>query len=137
MSKYSIHQEFLKEVKIALQIEFPDMRIFDQHVGMFNTMQGRPIMIGKKGMADMFGLLKTPYGLMYIQIEIKTGSAVQNKDQKIWQKFIESMNGVYIVVTDNKPIKAQIEVIYEWTIRIIESAHRARISSNTSKGNIQ
>lgn len=56
-------------------------------------------------MADLWGLIPTPNGLIHIEIEVKTGSARQSKDQKNWEKFINGMGGIYIVARD--PIETE------------------------------
>ena len=99
---YKLHQNLIKRFKLLACKEIPSIRFFDQHVGMFYRKNGAPIRIGTKGMADVFGLLKTDNGLMFLSFEFKTGEARLSKDQLIWKKFIEDMNGIYIVVRDAK-----------------------------------
>lgn len=96
-NKYRAHQNLLNRIKSETQKEFPEMRFFDRHVGMFYTVNQMPVKINKKGMADVYGLLPTKHGLIHIEIEVKSGQARQSKDQKKWQQFIESMGGLYIM----------------------------------------
>lgn len=100
MGSYKDHQNLIKKFKVLACKQIPDIRFFDQHVGMFYRKNGAPIRIGTKGMADVFGLLKTESGLMFLSFEFKTGKAVLSKDQVSWWKFIEDMNGIYMVVRD-------------------------------------
>jgi len=83
--------------------------LFERHVGQFFTFDNRPIKINKKGMADMYGLIKTDNGLIHIEIEIKSGKGVQTKEQKVWQKFIESMNGLYIVGREPEQVENEVK----------------------------
>lgn len=52
------------------------------------------ISFGVKGQADLSGILKTGHRL---EIEVKTDTGKQSKDQEIFQKVIESKNGCYIL----------------------------------------
>lgn len=109
MSKYSRHQEFLKEVKLKIQQEFPAVKIFDQDSGLFVTQQGNYIRIGQDGMADLRVLFPTPIGPVSIEVEIKTGNAGQNKAQITWEKFWKSIRGVYIVISNKRDISPQLQ----------------------------
>lgn len=55
----------------------------------------RMLKIGVKGWADIIGC--SPDGKFYA-FEVKTGNARQTKEQKNFQKAIESKGGIYIVV---------------------------------------
>jgi len=128
MSSYGRHNKFQKEVMIYMQLHNPKLRIWNNATGAAYDMpsvkklikaimsfkQGavkeaikdlRLIKYGKVGSADITGIL--PDGRR-IEIEIKTGKAVQSKDQKIFQKIIEERNGVYLLVSDKLPIKEQV-----------------------------
>lgn len=109
MGKYQQHQNKLKQIILHLQKAFPKIRFFERHVGMFKTLHGNPIRINKPGMADLWGLYPTDYGLIHIEIEVKTGNARQNKDQKIWEQFITGMGGIYIVAREPEETKKRLE----------------------------
>lgn len=55
-------------------------------------------------MADVWAIYPTENGMMHLEFEIKSGASRQSKNQKVWQKFIESNNGLYIVVNDDYSI---------------------------------
>lgn len=55
---------------------------------------GDLIRYGIKGSADISGILLDGRRL---EVEVKTGNAVQQGNQKAWQEMITAMNGVYIV----------------------------------------
>lgn len=114
MNRYKAHQILLKKNTLAVQQAFPSrVRIFDRHVGKFlplafikNVLAGKwrinewgkfIISINQKGMADQYLLLKTKHGLLHIEIETKSGKAVQNPDQKNWEEFINMFGGCYIL----------------------------------------
>jgi len=110
MNNYHNHQELIKRFKLLATRELPQMRIFDRTVGLFyakringGIIDYTPISINKKGMADAYALYNAgQYGLIHIEIEFKTGKAVQNEDQKIWENFINNMNGFYLLIRDEK-----------------------------------
>jgi hypothetical protein len=53
---------------------------------------------GVKGMADISGILKHSSGLgLRLEIEIKTGGARQEPDQKNFEKMVKSLGGLYTV----------------------------------------
>lgn len=53
---------------------------------------------GVKGMADISGLLRVRSGLgVRLEIEIKTGSARQEPDQKNFERMVKSLGGFYYV----------------------------------------
>lgn len=108
MGKYRQHQNRLTEIKLHLQKRFPHIRIFDRHVGMFQTINGDPIRINKPGMADLYCLIPSDFGLIHVELEVKTGSARQSKDQKNWQRFIESMGGHYFVARECDEIEKKL-----------------------------
>lgn len=102
MGSYKEHQNLIKRFKLLAAKKIPSARFFDRHVGTFYTHQRTPIKINKKGMADVYGLIKTDQGLIHIEIEAKTGNARQSYEQKRWQEFIKSMDGLYILLRDEE-----------------------------------
>lgn len=114
MGSYQEHQNLLKKFMLLATKELPNMRIFPRHVGKFliirfisdvatrkckmSDWKRYLISINKKGMADCYGLIKTKYGIIHIEMEVKTGKSVQSKFQKTWEKFIISMNGAYFII---------------------------------------
>ena len=113
---YRKHQNLIKIFKLKIQKEFPGIRLFDRHVGQFLStrfandlikgdctkydFKNYIISINKPGMADCYALLPSESGLIHLEFEFKTGNAVQSNNQKVWQKFIEDQNGIYIIVRD-------------------------------------
>ena len=103
MSYYANHQKIVQLFKLELQKLLKNkIRIFDRHVGLFFTKNNTPININQRGMADLYALLKSDYGLIHLEFEIKTGNARQSKYQKNWEKTIEDLNGLYFIIRDPK-----------------------------------
>lgn len=101
MGSYKEHQNLIKTFKLEMSQKLPKIRIFDRYCGMLYTKTGRPIKIGTKGQSDCYGMYPSKLGIILIEYEFKTGNSKQSKEQKIWQKFIESRNGIYIIVRDD------------------------------------
>ena len=87
----------MKKTVLQLQKSIPNIRLFERHVGQFFTHNNRPIQINRKGMADLYGLVAINGSMHHIEIEIKTGTGRQTKEQKTWQAFIEKFSGLYVV----------------------------------------
>lgn len=51
-----------------------------------------------KGMADAYLLLPHKGELLHVELEFKQGKDKQRPEQIQWQKTIESINGLYILV---------------------------------------
>lgn len=117
INRYRAHQNLVKEFKLKAQKKFGSkIRIKDRHVGKFLPLVfikklikgevrladwGKSVVaINSKGMADLYGFISLHNILIHIEMEIKTGQAVQTKEQKDWQKLIESMGGCYLLVRD-------------------------------------
>lgn len=116
MGSYKEHQELLAKFKILVQDEIENVRPFDRHVGKFvltrffiDLKAGRCkiwdwkrylITINRKGMADCYLLIPTKHGLIHVEVEAKSGKAIQKKEQKNWQRMIESIGGIYILLRD-------------------------------------
>lgn len=101
MSNYRTHQNLIAKFLNELQKRFPKIRVFQRHVGLFYTKNGTPIRINTPGMSDLWAVYPTQHGLLHIEYEAKSGASKQSKEQKVWQKFIESNNGLYIIVNDD------------------------------------
>lgn len=117
VNKYKAHQILVKKTKLELQKEFGGkIRLFDRHVGKFTPLAfirgvldgrlsildwGKSIVaINSKGMADVYGIISLHNILIHLEFEMKTGKAVQTKEQKDWQKMIQSKGGFYCLVRD-------------------------------------
>jgi hypothetical protein len=114
MNKYAEHQKLLQKAILFTQNHYPQARLFQRHVGLFYTKNNAPIQINHAGMADAWGWLPLPEYTLIIEVEFKTGKAVQSPDQKKWQKFCESYGVLYILCRDEedivKNIRARINI---------------------------
>ncbi len=117
MGSYAEHQDLISRFKVLCQKEIANSRCFDRHVGKFlvvrfikDLLSGNCkisdhkryyIQINRAGMADLYVLIPTKYGLIHIEVEAKTGKAKLSSHQKIWRDFIvKRMGGIYILMRD-------------------------------------
>lgn len=87
----------------------PNIRIWPRVVGVGRAI-GNPdqvIKFGMKGESDIDGII-APYGRK-LSIEVKTGSAVLNKDQEKYRAMIEKFGGLYIEARSLKEVLAKLE----------------------------
>lgn len=106
MSSYADHQHLIQQFKLLASKVIPNLRIFDRHVGLFFTKNGDPIRIGMNGQADCWAIYKCKNAklLLHIELEFKTGKAIQSKDQKNWEKFITEHNGTYLIIRNDSQV---------------------------------
>jgi len=71
-----------------------DMRIWRMNVGAAKFADGRAVQFGVPGQADLTGILP---GGRRLEIEVKSATGRQSKDQKRYQKMIERYDGLYIL----------------------------------------
>jgi hypothetical protein len=109
MSSYAEHQKLLQRASLLVQSTFPQSRFFQRHVGLFYTKNKSPISIGIKGQADAYILLHYKGNLLNVEVEFKTGSATQTKEQKNWQKTITDLGGLYILCRNEQDIITEIK----------------------------
>jgi len=96
------HQKLMDDCIKAGQPALKDARFYPRTVGSFKTFNGNYIKIGVPGQADCFMYHK---GRAY-EIEFKSGNAVQNPEQKIWQNICETLEVVYVVIHSVDEMKA-------------------------------
>jgi len=134
MSKHSNRE---KEILLYLQKKYPEIRLwrFDtgQAYAKFSlkaclqeykrtksiTQAMKKLVIityGTKGFPDLAGLYKG----VFIGIEIKVGKDRQREEQKVMEQVINKAQGIYILLTDKKPIDEQIERIEQVKIYMEE-----------------
>lgn len=63
---------------------------------------------GFPGSPDILGIL--PDG-RYLGIEIKTGNAVQNKNQKKFERKIKDNNGIYLVIRSLENLDGELAIL--------------------------
>ena len=110
MNRYKAHQNLAKLAKKKAVQHFPkQLRLFDRHVGLLYTKDGKAMMINEKGQADCWGWFSCHNILVHVEVEFKTGKAVQRPEQKMWQEYIESVGGCYILCRTENCIIEQLE----------------------------
>ena len=87
-------------------------RVWANNTGMIKT-DDRVVKFGLKGSSDIIGIYKG----IFLGIEVKTGNAKQSKFQINFQKMVEKMGGIYVLITD-KNVKQ--------VLNIVEGAYNAR-----------
>ena len=99
MNKYAQHQELLNQVLMYISTNYKNLRLWKNNTGKALSFDlKRVLSYGLKGSADITGI--TDQGIR-IEIEIKTGKAVQSDAQKNFMEMIRSKNGIYIVCREN------------------------------------
>lgn len=84
----------------------PRLRIWRQNTGVGLTMDAeRVIRFGLRGSGDISGILM---GGSRIEIEDKTKTGRQSKNQKAFQAMIERFGGLYVLARDEDDIERAI-----------------------------
>lgn len=71
----------------------PDVRLWRQNTGV-GDFNGRKVRFGIPGAADLTGILKDGRRL---EIEVKSPTGKQSKEQAAYQRMIERFGGVYVL----------------------------------------
>lgn len=77
--------------------------VWKNPVGLGKTIRGEVVKFGVRGSADIQGVVG-PYG-KFIAIEIKTGKAIQNSAQLVYEKIVNELGGSYYLVRDEKDLE--------------------------------
>ena len=112
MGSYAEHQNIVQRIGLALLVTFGmnEVMWFERHVGLFYTKRGTPIRIGIKGQADIYFVIKVNGYPCHVEVEVKSGDAIQSKEQKAFQKAILNIGGLYIVARSAEDV---INALYE------------------------
>ena len=89
------HQKLVK--KCLLRLTELGFLVWSNNTGAIKSASGRFQRYGLIGSSDILGC--SPDGI-FVAIEIKTGKAVQNKNQKKFEMAVEKRHGIYMVVRD-------------------------------------
>lgn len=95
MIRGEAHDLLVKQLVLALA-QTRLCRVWEQPTGAA-FRKGHLIHYGLVGCADISGILR---GGKRIEIEVKTGKAVQTVEQKAFQKIIGDFGGIYYVARD-------------------------------------
>lgn len=101
MSQSAAHNKLVGEILLDCGAD-PRWRIWRNNTGAGLSIDGkRHVRFGLEGSADIIGL-KTIDGEyffgVFVAMEVKTGKAVQSKEQKAFQQMIVKFGGEYAVV---------------------------------------
>ncbi len=106
MNRSAAHTALCNALLLALGSR-PDLgKFWKQATGSIETPSGAYIRYGLVGSADMSGILCTG---QRCELECKTGSAVQSKEQKNFEAMITEYHGVYILCRDIQVVLTTLE----------------------------
>lgn len=90
------HSILVNQILLAVgQMEF--VRVWKNSTGVAE-IDGRMVAYGLPGSADITGILTNARNLgLRLEIEVKTGNAVQSKKQKAFEKMILDRGGLYLL----------------------------------------
>jgi hypothetical protein len=94
------HEELVKEILLTIS-KTQLARAWENKTGAAYRRK-QLIYYGLKGSADILGILADG---RFLAIECKTGKARQTKEQRNFQRMIETFNGVYIIARSVVDIK--------------------------------
>ena len=86
----------------------PRLRLWRANAGVGFYRKGTAVRFGVPGQADLTGIL--PNG-QRLEVEVKTVTGRQSKDQHNYQRMIEAFGGVYILARSVEDVAAVIEPI--------------------------
>jgi hypothetical protein len=86
----------------------PDLRIWRANVLVARTGTGRVVRAGVKGQADISGI-RLPTG-QRVEIEVKSRTGRQTKQQRAWQRMIERFGGLYILAASLDDVRRALPV---------------------------
>lgn len=90
---------FRSELLMALSKRFHPHGLFSRRVvSLLFAQDGHPVMVGKKGQADIEGMVMLP-GMAYaVAVEIETKATTrQSPEQKAWQDSVQRAGGIYLM----------------------------------------
>lgn len=98
----SEHQQLMIRTQLLGQQKIEGFRLFPRVVGTYRHLKGDGVIkIGIPGQADAQAWLPIKIGNLtiplVIEIEFKIGADRQRKEQVVWETFISSLGGLYIV----------------------------------------
>jgi hypothetical protein len=105
MGSIEEHQKILVEILTEFGTR-TDMKIWVNNTGTAYR-RGRLLKFGLKGSGDILGILE---GGTFLSIEVKSGEARQSKQQKIFQKVVSNLGGLYIVASSIHDVKKALDL---------------------------
>jgi len=88
----------------------PWLRIYHRTVGVFRAIDSprRIVKVGEPGQADLWAFVNG----LHIEIEVKSPTGRQSKDQKNWQATVEKHGCVYILARSVQDVWDALEERY-------------------------
>ena len=100
-----------------------DLRLFNAPRGTFLTFSGNPIKIGVDGQCDIRGFWRVGGLGIALEIEVKTGSGILNKDQKLWRAMCLDFNVVHLEARSLEQVKEDMDKKYLEIMSKIKKGH--------------
>lgn len=88
------HSNLVNAIRIALGLRH-DVLTWKVQSGGYNPIGSKQVVKTGKGKADIAACV---FPGLHLELEVKTGEAVQNEDQKNWEAAIVRRGGFYFVV---------------------------------------
>ena len=98
-------KDIQSETMIRLQEAYPTALILRQNTGAAKNHAGHFVRFGVPGQAD----LKTIIHGLAVEIEVKSETGRQRKDQKNYQQAVESAGGIYVLGSSPTKILEEIK----------------------------
>lgn len=98
VNRSAAHSPLVNDILVELS-KRPGVRVWKVHAGKYRVLHDpdQVLTIGNKGHADISGIIKIAGRGIRLEIEVKTGSAVQTAEQRAFQAMILGLGGEYIV----------------------------------------
>jgi hypothetical protein len=84
--------QIMRDILVAVN-QLPDALFWRVNVGVARTPDGRMNRYGIPGQADLAGVVRG----RHVEIEVKTASGRQSRQQIRWQKAVERAGGIYVL----------------------------------------
>jgi len=110
------HSRLLNEILLKIGAR-KDCRVWKNATGSAVSRSGSYVKFGKKGSADILGI--TSDGRMFC-VEVKTGAAVQTKEQKAFQNMVTKMGGRYVLARNSHAV---VQFLDELNLAKVEFKH--------------
>ena len=113
------HSDLVNQILISIGM-LPFVRVWKNATGAYQDDRGLWVRYGLPGSADITGVLNHSSGVgLRLEIECKTGNAVQSKIQKNFQTMIINMGGLYLLARDAQSSVEFVHKAREYDLRSI------------------
>jgi hypothetical protein len=98
--------QILRDILVAVN-QIPNALFWRVNVGVAQTPDGRMNRYGLPGQADIAGVIRG----RHVEIEVKTHSGRQSRQQIRWQRAVERAGGTYVLVRSVDEVLAALEAL--------------------------